>query len=99
MNCQSCLRHEARYRIYTDMMNREVCISCAIKAAESGFAFELLLKSRTDHQNGDTPVLLSPAVCSRRASVPWASPSLRTLGAVPSIHFLSILNNFSVFGE
>jgi len=45
MNCQSCLRHEARYRVYTDMMNREVCISCAMKAAELGFAFELLLKS------------------------------------------------------
>ncbi len=87
MNCQSCLRHEARYRVYTDMMNREVCISCAMKAAKLGFAFEVLLKSQTDHQTGDTPALLSPVICGRRASAPWASISLRTWGTVPSFHF------------
>jgi len=64
-----------------------------MKAAKLGFAFEVLLKSRIDHQTGDTAALLSPVICGRRASAPWASTSLRTWGAVPSIHFPSI------FGE
>ncbi len=50
MNCQSCLRNEARYRVYTDMITLEVCTSCAMKAIVMGIAVEVLPRLRTDHQ-------------------------------------------------
>ncbi len=50
MNCQSCLRNEARYRVYTDMINLEVCTSRAMKAIRMGIAVEVLPRLRTDHQ-------------------------------------------------
>jgi protein-arginine kinase activator protein McsA len=61
MNCQRCQANEAGYRVYTDIMNLEVCSSCAIKAVEVGIAVEALPRLRTDHQpsdvlNGDLPL-------------------------------------------
>ncbi len=55
MNCQRCQANEARYRVFTDIMNLEVCSSCAIKAVEVGIAVEVLPRFRlqTDDQPGD----------------------------------------------
>ncbi len=55
MNCQRCKTDEARYRVFTDIMNLEVCPSCAIKAVEVGIAVEVLPRFRllTDDQPGD----------------------------------------------
>lgn len=50
MNCQRCLRNEARYRVYTDMMNLKVCMSCAIQALELGIAVEVIPRLGTGHQ-------------------------------------------------
>jgi len=61
MNCKRCNENKARYRVFTDIMNLEVCASCAIKAVEVGIAVEALPRLRTDHQpsdvlNGDLPL-------------------------------------------
>jgi len=61
MNCKRCNENKARYRVFTDIMNLEVCTSCAIKAVEVGIAIEALPRLRTDHQpsdvlNGDLPL-------------------------------------------
>ncbi len=61
MNCKRCNENKARYRVFTDIMNLEVCTSCAIKAVEVGIAVEALPRLRTDHQpsdvlNGDLPL-------------------------------------------
>ena len=50
MNCQRCQADEARFRVYTDIMNVKVCISCVIQALELGIAVEALPRLRTDHQ-------------------------------------------------
>ena len=50
MKCQRCPANEARYRVYTNMMNLKVCMSCAIQALELGIAVEVLPRLRTDHQ-------------------------------------------------
>jgi len=54
MNCQRCKSNEARYRVYTDILNLEVCTSCVIKALELGIAMEDLPTLQTDGQPGDT---------------------------------------------
>jgi len=36
MNCQRCGANEARYRVYTEAMDTEVCISCALVAIQLG---------------------------------------------------------------
>ncbi len=59
--CQRCLANEVRYRDFSDILNLEVCTSCAIKAVEVGIAVEALPRLRTDHQpsdvlNGDLPL-------------------------------------------
>ncbi len=61
MNCKRCNENKAGYRVFTDIMNLEVCTSCAIKAVEVGIAVEALPRLRTDHQpsdvlNGDLPL-------------------------------------------
>ncbi len=50
MICQRCKADESRYRVYTDEMNLEVCISCAIEARRREIAVEVLPRLRTDHQ-------------------------------------------------
>ncbi len=52
--CKRCLANEARYRVFTDILNLEVCTSCAIKAVELGIAVDVLPRLPTDHQPGDT---------------------------------------------
>jgi hypothetical protein len=54
MNCQRCKTNEARYRVFTDILNLEVCTSCVIKALELGIAIEDLPKLRTDGRPGNT---------------------------------------------
>lgn len=54
MNCQRCKATEARYRVFTDILNLEVCTSCVIKALELGIAVEDIPRLRTDDQPGDT---------------------------------------------
>ncbi len=36
MKCQRCRANEARYRVYTEVMNTKVCTSCALVALELG---------------------------------------------------------------
>ncbi len=50
MKCQRCQRSEARYRVYTDILNLKVCMSCVIEALELGIAVEVLPRLRTDQQ-------------------------------------------------
>ncbi|MFQ5540324.1 MAG: hypothetical protein ACE5FB_07955 [Candidatus Binatia bacterium] len=52
MNCQGCLRSEARYRFYTDILNLEVCTPCAIKIIDIENAVEVP-GSQTDRQLGE----------------------------------------------
>ncbi len=52
--CQRCLANEVRYRVFSDILNLEVCTSCAIKAVEVGIAVEVLPRLPTDYQPGDT---------------------------------------------
>ena len=59
MNCQGCLRSEARYRFYTDILNLEVCTLCAIKIIDIENAVEVP-GSHTDHQPGKTEESLNP---------------------------------------
>ncbi len=54
MNCQRCQANETRHRVFTDILNLEVCTSCAIKAVELGIAVDVLPRLPTDHQHGDT---------------------------------------------
>ncbi len=53
MNCQSCKSNEARYRVFTDILNLEVCTYCVIKALELGIAVEDLPRLRTNDRPGD----------------------------------------------
>ena len=68
MNCQRRKANEARYRVYTDVINLMVCVSCAIKARELGIGVEVLPRLRTDHQTG---VILPN--CTGPESIPDAS--------------------------
>ncbi len=60
MNCQRCKSNEARYRVFTDILNLEVCTSCVIKALELGIAIEDLPRLRTDDRPGNTNKSLDP---------------------------------------
>ncbi len=60
MICQRCKADESRYRVYTDELNLEVCISCAIEARRREIAVEVLPRLRTDHQTRDTKESLDP---------------------------------------
>ncbi len=63
MNCQRCKANGARYRVFTDILNLEVCTSCVIKALELGLAVEELHSSPFDHQPGDIKESLDYSVC------------------------------------
>jgi hypothetical protein len=60
MDCQRCKSNEARYRVFTDILNLEVCTSCVINALELGIAVEDLSRLRTDDRPGDTNKSLDP---------------------------------------
>ncbi len=53
MNCQRCQANEARYRVFTDILNLEACTSCAIIAVELGIAVDTLPKLRSIHLPGN----------------------------------------------
>ena len=53
MNCQRCKSNEARYRVFTDILNLEVCTYCVINALELGIAVEDLPRLRTNDRPGD----------------------------------------------
>ncbi len=50
MKCQRCQRSEARCRVYTDILNLKVCMSCVIEALELGIAVEVFPRLQTDQQ-------------------------------------------------
>ncbi len=50
MKCQRCQRSEPRYRVYTNILNLKVCMSCVIEALELGIAVEVLPRLRNDQQ-------------------------------------------------
>lgn len=55
MKCQRCLGgKEAKYRVYSDVLDLKVCSSCAAEACALRLAVELLCpdESRTDSANG-----------------------------------------------
>jgi len=60
MKCQRCQANEARHHVYTDLMNVNVCVSCAMEALKLGIAVKIHPKLRTDHQTGDTKESLDP---------------------------------------
>ena len=68
MKCQRCQRSEARYRVYTDILNLKVCMSCVIEALE----WELRLKSSLDCEPINSKSSwrsIKTADCSASASV------------------------------
>jgi len=54
MICQRCNADESRYRVYTDIINLEVCPSGAIPALKLGLAVECLPILKTKPQLGNT---------------------------------------------
>jgi protein-arginine kinase activator protein McsA len=42
MKCQRCLRNEARYRVYTDVIDMKVCVACAEEARGLRIPVEVL---------------------------------------------------------
>jgi hypothetical protein len=55
MKCQRCLQdQEAKYRVYSDVLDLEVCSSCAAEAQSLRLAIELLHHDETsrDIANG-----------------------------------------------
>ena len=42
VKCQRCFRDEAKYRVYTDIMDMKVCVACAEKAGRLGIPVEAL---------------------------------------------------------
>jgi hypothetical protein len=42
MKCQRCLRDQATYRVYTDLLDIKVCVACAEEACGLGIAVEVL---------------------------------------------------------
>ena len=43
MKCQRCFRgEEAKYRVYTDIIDMKVCAACAEEARKLGIAVEVL---------------------------------------------------------
>jgi hypothetical protein len=54
MICQRCKSDESRYRVYTDIINLEVCPSCAIPAIKLGLAVEVLPILKTELQPDNT---------------------------------------------
>jgi hypothetical protein len=43
MKCQRCFRgEEAKYRVYTDIIDMKVCVACAEEARKLGIAVEVL---------------------------------------------------------
>ena len=63
MNCQRCKANGARYRVFTDILNLEVCTSCVITALELGLAVEELHSLPFDYQPGDIKESLYNLVC------------------------------------
>jgi hypothetical protein len=40
MICQRCSRHEAAFRVYSDLIDMKVCFTCAAEADKLGIAVE-----------------------------------------------------------
>jgi hypothetical protein len=56
MKCQRCLQgQEAKYRVYSDVLDMKVCSTCAAEARRLRLTVELLCsdETRTDSANGD----------------------------------------------
>jgi hypothetical protein len=56
MKCQRCLQgDEAKYRVYSEVLDLKVCSSCAFEACTLGLPVELihLGETRRDNTNGD----------------------------------------------
>jgi hypothetical protein len=52
MECQRCSTgKEAKYRVYTDVINMKVCAACAEEARKLGIAVEVL-DGRKEKNNG-----------------------------------------------
>jgi hypothetical protein len=45
MKCQRCFRGEAIYRVYSDILDLKVCVTCAEEAARLGIPAEVLHSS------------------------------------------------------
>ncbi len=54
MSCQKCLASKARHRVFSDVLNVEVCTSCAIIALELEIPVEVFPRLQTDHQPSHT---------------------------------------------
>jgi hypothetical protein len=48
VKCQRCYRDEAKYRVYTDIMDLKVCVACAEEAGGLGIPVEVLQSQRKD---------------------------------------------------
>ena len=58
MDCQRCLTgKEAKYRVYTDIIDMKVCAACADEARRLGIAVEVL-DSAEEKNNGATSELV-----------------------------------------
>jgi hypothetical protein len=64
MECQRCLLgKEAKYRVYTDLMDMQVCETCADDARRLGIAVEALDDGKG--KNNGTSVKKDSKICSR----------------------------------
>ena len=64
MECQRCLLgKEAKYRVYTDLMDMKVCETCADDARRLGIAVEALDDGKG--KNNGTSVKKDSKICSR----------------------------------
>ncbi len=53
MECQRCLTgKEAKYRVYTDLIDMKVCEACADEARRLGIAVEVLDREKKKQRNG-----------------------------------------------
>jgi hypothetical protein len=58
MKCQRCFRgEEAKYRVYTDIIDMKVCAACAEEARKLGIAVEVL----EDGEKKDNEPKLNPS--------------------------------------
>jgi hypothetical protein len=62
MECQRCLTgKEAKYRVYTDVIDTQVCQVCADEARKLGITVEVFDRSKA--KNNDTAVETDSQTC------------------------------------
>lgn len=77
MKCERCLSgKEAQYRAYTDIMELNICATCAVEARRLGISLAVLVHDNppSDFSDGGPASSKENAksVSSKREGAPWA---------------------------